>query len=178
MISITFHTETVPSFCSTEEFDKVLISELEILLQQCRASAASLEAELMKRRDGRMSDTPGDLGRFCKLLHSTARKLDVVQRLEQNAADDVDIATETLRKAASDASTKHYQTFLYNVLDQCSPGMVLLCAVGLGMKKVIRLKGTDRVELLAYMKRTRASLDLPVLRRLAEECGVPAIDST
>ncbi len=175
---ITFYTPTKREFRHTAGYDEVTITELELLLRQGREAVVSLEGELMKRQPARTIDQSANVSECCQRLHNAGRELGVVEHLEGRAIKQVDDAVNILTSLQTSPSSKTYQSFLYDVLRHCGEGLVLLCAASLGKKRVVDLGSKDRVSLLAYLRATQISLDVPILKPLAQEYGIPSFTST
>ena len=131
----------------------------------------------MKRQHERDSDQPGEVGKCCQRLHDTARKLTVREYMDDRAAKNVDDAITLLTTRQTNSQTRPYQAFLHDVLRHCSPSLVLLCAGSLGRKRIIDLGKVRRVSLLAYVRNTQESLDVPILETLANERDIPSFHS-
>ncbi|KAI9749789.1 MAG: hypothetical protein M4579_006739 [Chaenotheca gracillima] len=174
---ITLHTEAKSGFCYSDGYDGVSDSDVEVLFRLCREAAASLEGELMKRRLKRIPDQPGDLGKCCQSLHDTSRKVIIRGRLDGRALKQVNDAVEILKTSQATLPAKVYREFLQDVIRQCSPDLALLCAASFGRKRLLDLGANGRVDLLAYVKNARHSLDSPALETLTSGYQMPASNS-
>lgn len=76
--------------------------------------------------------------------------------------DAVGIASNT----ESSPPLELYRDFLENVRDQCGKSVEILCTASLGQEGIAHAGRRD--ELLEYVKATRRSLDVGVLRTLVE----------
>ena len=174
---ITLHTTAHSNFRHIDGYEEVSFTDLEILLRQSREITASLEGELTRRKRGRTLNESVELGRFYNRLHNTVEELNVKERLDNKAVEQVNDAVKILTTAQTESPLIKYQTFLHDILRHCSPSLVLLCAASFTRTEVIRMKSNSRVDILAYIKDTQFSLDSSVLKTLANQYEMPSLDS-
>lgn len=175
---ITIHAKQRDSFLCREGFAEVTNVELETLLQQSRDRTASLEAEFGKRQL-RIPSCHSDGHDGChEKLRKTAKMLNITDRLDDQSSKHVDTAVEILTKPQTNRAFKVYQEFLYDVLRHSSPGLVMLCAAGLGKQRITSMTAEDRVSLLNVVKEGKDSLSSSTLEVLAKDHEIPCLDST
>ncbi|KAI9715640.1 MAG: hypothetical protein M1812_005792 [Candelaria pacifica] len=172
---ITLHTKERTTFLWGEGFEGVTDVELETLLQKSRDTLISVEAEVEKRSLSKASNQPSGIDRYSDSLRKGVNRIQVLERLDDKAAEHVKAAVEILTAPQTVRSFKVYRAFLHDVLHHCGPELVLLCAACLGKPKVASLKVEDRIRLLDHVKGRRSSYNSPILGRLATEYGVHSL---
>lgn len=145
---ITFHSDDGNAYDSSTYSD-LSSAILESMLHGLRAMNISIESELMKRDQRRKSDQRGQTGICCERLHHTVRELVVRERLDGQAAKNVEDGVKCLTTSHLNSSSRIYQAFLFDVLNHCDVGVALLCAASLCKKRISNLGSKDRVGLLA-----------------------------
>lgn len=174
---IWFQTTDKRNISQSSGYDDVSTTDLATFLRQAREAAASLEGELMKRQPKRVSERSNQIEPFCRLLHDMARTLDVVERLESATAAQVCDAVQALACPQTTAVMKRYDAFLRDVLRLCGRTSLLLVVASLSKKTIMHMNAKNRVDLLAYLKAAKSSLDVPILSSLANEFDVPLPNS-
>lgn len=172
---ITLHTKERPNFLWSDGFEGVTDVELETLLQKSRDTLISLEAELEKRPNSKTSSQPSGIDGYGDSLRKGANKIEVLERLDDKAAEHVKAAVMVLTTPQTIRSFRVYKAFLDDVLRHCGPELVLLCAACLGKPKVASLKEEDRISLLDLVKRKKSLYVSPILGRLATEYGLRSL---
>jgi len=175
---IAIRTKSRPSLAWREGYTGVTNEELPILLQQSRDIAASLETE-MTNRHLRIPLDHTDRSDGChEKLRKTAGKLEIMDRLDGQAFKHVSMAVEILTNKQTERAFKIYQEFLHDVLRHCSPGLVMVCAAGLGKQKIASMTQDDRVGLLNYVRENKGSLSSDIIEALATDHEIPCLNST
>lgn len=172
---ITLHTNERVSFLCGEGFEGVTDAELATLLQKSRDTLLSLQAESEKRQLPKVSSQPSEIDGYSDSLCKGVKKIKVLERLEDKAAEHVKAAVEILTTPQTTRSFKVYKAFLHDVLHHCGPELVLLCAACLGKPKVASMKVEDRIVLLDHVKKEKSSYVSPILRRLATEYNIRSL---
>ncbi|MCJ1405931.1 hypothetical protein MMC11_009165 [Xylographa trunciseda] len=173
--SITLHAKERPSFVWSDGFDGVTDVELKVLLQLSRDTLNSIEAEFESRLISKSSRQAGQIDAYSDRLREGANKIEIQERLDEKAAEHVKAAVKVLTTPQTVRAFMVYRTFLNDVLCQCGPELVLLCAACLGKAKVAALKEGDRISLLDLVKRKKSSYTSPILGRLATEYGIRSL---
>ena len=174
---VSLQTNERTSFLWGDGFEGVTDAELETLHQKARDTLLSLQAEYEKRQFP-ASSPPRGIGGQCDSLHKGFNTIEVLERLDDKAAEHVEASVKILITEQSIRPLKIYRAFLHDVLRHCGPELVLLCAACLGKPKIVSLKAEDRVSLLNYMKAKKLSFSSPVLGRLATEYDIPQSSMT
>lgn len=174
---ITLQTTDRDSFLHSDGYREVTDSELETLLQQCRAVAVSLEEEI-ENRQTISHEPPTGIKESCEKLHKSSRSIRVLGRLDVRDEKLVRAGIEIMSTAQTIRPSKVYQVFLKDILRHCGSALVLLCSASLGKHRIVSLSGPDRIALVHYVKGKRASLSSSALELLAEEYKIPSKNST
>lgn len=170
---ITLHTKDRDGFLDCDGYEGVTDSELEILLQLCREVALSLQAEIEKRQNI-SPDPPLGIRESCEKLHTGAKNVRILGRLDVRDDKLVKSAVEIMTTTQTIRASKVYQVFLQDILRHCGRALTLLCAASLGKQRVISLNGQDRTALVHYVKSSKAVLSSPALDLLAREYEIPS----
>lgn len=128
----------------------------------------------MKRQRWRTSEQADKVGKCCERLHQTAREIEVRERVDGRAVQLVADAAQTMLATQATSQGRTYRGFLYDISYHCGVSIVLLCAAGLGRKRIIELGARDRVSFLAYLKDARTSLHSPILDNLCKIHNLPS----
>ncbi|KAB2099596.1 hypothetical protein AG0111_0g12097 [Alternaria gaisen] len=75
----------------------------------------------------------------------------------------VNDAKNILRESPDNAKRKKYQGFLFEVLRRCGPGLVVLCAIGLGQAQIANMNVLNRSSLLGILEKKKG---LPLVENL------------
>ena len=172
---ITLHTKRRSNLLFGDDLEDVTDLELETLVQKSRNTLISLEAEFEKRQLSKLSKHPGAIDGYVDILRKGVNKIDVLERLDGKALEQVEAAAQILTTPQTVRSLKVYRTFLHDVLRHCGPEVVVLCTACLGKPKVASLKEEDRISLLDHVKRNKLSYVSPILTRLAAEYGIHSV---
>jgi hypothetical protein len=169
---ITLHLQENDSFSWDNDYTNVASSDLEGLLLQSRHAVTSLEAELERRQ---LKRGLGGLSRIddCWIrLQKQANQIQIRGRLDDNGKKQVKIAVDILNTAQTGKSA-FYREFLQDILHDCGPEFVLLCAVSLGKHRVVNLKKDDRISLLGRIKTKMQTIKVSALSAIAKDYQMP-----
>ncbi|KAF2759390.1 hypothetical protein EJ05DRAFT_475605 [Pseudovirgaria hyperparasitica] len=170
--------ETERRTTSLEEgYVDVSDEELATLLRLCHDTAESLKAEMKTRQLRIPNFIPENSSQFYNALDKAARRFKVVDRVDNRASKHVDTAITILTQVQTNRSGQVYQEFLHDVLRHSSPGVVMLCAVAFGKQKLANMREDERMNILDVVRVKGGSLQSPSLDVLADDYGVPSLDS-
>ena len=170
---LTFHISGQVAINLADNYSDVTDQDLEILLSQCRETLSSVQEEIRRRNPSQTGEDEG----YCERLRKTADNLNVLERLNDRGRKHVDTAIQTLASPPKSKSVKIYKDFLHDIQRHCSPGILLICAVGLGKQRIANMTENDRIQLLRHVKDQRSSLSFPILENLARCCNLPEKES-
>lgn len=145
---------------------------LDAWLQQRREDILTGEKEMMRRQYGTDIDQSPEVDDCCVLLLKTNDRLCIVSRVEGKKLKQVETAIAVLTNVQSHRSFSMYQSFLLDVLRYCGEVIVLLCALGLGKKRILDLGLHGRASLVSWLRATQL-LNRTILDPMAQDLEMP-----
>lgn len=107
-----------------------------------------------------------------KLL-STANKLVTKGKLSDGQANRVAMAATTLATEQPTERGKRYKTFLRDMLSECGPAALLVCAAGLGQVRAATLRASERGDLRQNIMANAGIIIHPTILAIATANNIP-----
>jgi hypothetical protein len=168
--SIAFSLDSQTTSLPSQGFSQLANQDLQSLLDQSNDLSASLAHEIEKRQ---LTTHLVGVEEQIQRLHKTAKNLGILQRLDRRSLRYVNTAVQTMKLPQENKAFKVYSDFLSDVLRHSSPGMVLICAVGLGKQRTANMTAKDRVGLIQYIIEKKDWLSSSALDTLARAHAIP-----
>ncbi|KAH1601513.1 hypothetical protein KXV70_004900 [Aspergillus fumigatus] len=160
----------------TDDYSRLETADLEHLLQQCRHSVASLEAELTRRNVPTYSISTGKADKCFEAMERLVLRVKLTGRLDNKAVENVHVAMQALQNTTTDLKTQSYQRFIFDILRLYGRDLFLACVGSLGKHKVANMNDDDRLGLLYLLKAKGQRLKVDELLQFAVEYQVPFFD--
>lgn len=119
------------------------------------------------------SQKPPTVSEALRLLRDCAKKLRVLKVLTKTQARNVRDRVNILNDIQTTPKRNKYKLFLYDLLCDAGPALVLLCVMSLGQGKVTSMNKDAREELRRQIKDRLPEFNDPILQSLASTHGVP-----
>ncbi len=172
-VGITFRTSSSSKLRWLDSFEDLEDEEIEELILHCRNAAASLDAELLQRRQRLECDT---LKNLCDMLLKYADETNQSGFVRGNHdLDDLyTFVANTDNVERRDAKiARQYLWFMSRVMHCWSYALLILCTFG--KNRVIRFNEVMRACLIKHIVRHHVRLFCPVLRAKAIELNLDQI---
>ena len=171
---ITLHTTERPSFWA-DDFEGVTNAELVVLLQKSCDTLTSVETEFEKQQLSKASNQFSGIDGYSNSLHKNVNKINVLECLNNKAAEHIKAAVEILKTPQTVCFFKVYKEFLHDVLHHCGLKLMLLCAACLSKLKIVSLKIEGRISLLNHVKMKKLSYISSILRWFVTEYDIHSL---
>ncbi|KAJ3498210.1 hypothetical protein NLG97_g1309 [Lecanicillium saksenae] len=156
-------------FSYHQGYDEISTEELQLLLRLARQTVFSLETELAGRSFA--STLTPNVQNCVDKMQTTLHKLNVLQRVDDSSGL-MSTAAKIMQSGQVKRRERIYKQFLIDVCDQCGAGTALLCAKGLGKRRIIDLNNRERVSFLGYLKANDTIFQHPIIESYASELGI------
>ena len=156
-------------FSYQQGYEEVSTEELQLLLRLARQTVFSLETELTGRSS--VSGLTPSVKNCVDKMRTTLQKLIVLQRVD-DTSDLMATAAKIMRSEQTRRRDKIYKQFLIDVRVLCGAGTALLCSKGLGKRRIVDLRGGERVSLLSHLKAHDTTFQHPILESYAAKLGI------
>lgn len=116
---------------------------------------------------------PCNVSQALEKLLSTSRKLSLLAVLSNGQINRATDAKRILTTIQTSERRKKYRLFLHDVLRECGPAAVLVCALGLGQGRITDLTDLERTNLCHLISENKNVINHPTIEALAAANQIP-----
>ena len=163
------------SFALQTGFSSITTERLETLFEESRRATSLIEDELRKRNS--ILVPTFRVNQILLKLRKDADLIKVHGRLDKNSNKCATALIPLMSTTHSDRSSRVFQEFLTDVLEQWSPQCAFLCGISIGKHKVASLRKEEKASLLKLLGIEKPSLSIEPFTSLANDYGIVKFQS-